>query len=152
MSEFTIVRSQRIAAEPSRVHALVNDFRQWPAWSPWEDLDPAMTHTYSGAESGVGARHAWVGNSKAGEGSMEITASTPDHIELALAFVKPFKATNRVRLDFVPTADGTDVTWTMTGQQNAIGRIFFAIMKMDQALGRDFEKGLGRLKALADGA
>lgn len=152
MSEFTIVRSQRIAAEPSRIHALVNDFRQWPAWSPWEDLDPAMRHSYTGAESGVGARHSWVGNSKAGEGSMEITASTPDRIELALAFLKPFKATNRVRLDFVPVAGGTDVTWTMSGEQNAIGRLFYALLKMEQALGRDFEKGLARLKALAEAA
>ena len=152
MSEFTIVRSQRIAAEPSRIHALVNDFRQWPAWSPWEDLDPAMSHSYTGAESGVGARHSWAGNSKAGEGSMEITASTPDHIELALSFLKPFKATNRVRLDFVPVAGGTDVTWTMSGEQNAIGRLFYALLRMEQALGRDFEKGLSRLKGLAEAA
>lgn len=83
---------------------------------------------------------------------MEITASTPDRIELALAFLKPFKATNRVRLDFVPVAGGTDVTWTMSGEQNAIGRLFYALLKMEQALGRDFEKGLARLKALAEAA
>lgn len=152
MSDFSIVRSQRIAAEPARVHALVNDFRQWPAWSPWEDLDPAMTHTYSGAESGVGARHAWAGNSKAGEGSMHITASTPDRIELDLAFVKPFRATNHVRLDFVSTTDGTEAVWTMSGEQNLIGRVFYKVMKMEQALGRDFEKGLARLKSLAEAA
>lgn len=150
MSDFSISRSVQIAAPPARVHALVNDFRQWPAWSPWEELDPAMTHTYTGPGSGVGARHDWTGNSKAGQGSMTITASTPEEIDIDLSFIKPFKATNRVRIGFAPNADGTHVTWTMSGDQGPIGKLFYKIMKMDAALGRDFERGLGKLKAVAE--
>lgn len=152
MSEFTIVRSQHMSAPAARIHALVNDFHEWLAWSPWEDLDPAMIHTYTGPDSGVGAKQAWVGNSKAGQGSMEIVASTPARIDVALAFVKPFKSTSKVRLDFVAVDGGTTVTWTMTGQQNPIGRIFYTLLKMEKALGADFEKGLARLKAVAEKA
>ncbi|MFZ1410614.1 MAG: SRPBCC family protein [Micropruina sp.] len=150
MSEFSIARSVQIAAEPQRVHALINDFRQWVSWSPWEELDPGMTHTYTGAQTGVGARHDWSGNSKAGQGSMTIVASAPELIELDLAFVKPFKATNHVRLDLRPQGDETQVTWTMTGQQGFFGRLFYRLLKMEQALGRDFERGLNKLKAVAE--
>ena len=62
---FHISRETTIAAPPERIHALVNDFHEWQAWSPWEGLDPAMERTYAGPTSGVGAVYAWRGNSKA---------------------------------------------------------------------------------------
>lgn len=156
---FSISRSIDIAAPAQRVHALIDDLRRWEQWSPWEDLDPNMHHEYSGADHGIGARHAWRGNKKAGEGAMEIVGSTPNRIDLALSFLKPWKATNNVSIDITGTAkasaDGaagevSQVTWTMSGEQNAISRIFFTVFSMDRRLGADFEKGLARLKALAE--
>ena len=61
-----------------------------------EDVDPALQRTYSGPDAGVGAHYAWSGNRRAGSGSMEITSSTPDEIDLRLSFLKPSKATNDV--------------------------------------------------------
>ena len=77
MAEFTVVRETHIDADPARVHALIDDFHQWTQWSPWEGLDPAMEREYSGAERGVGAHYAWLGNRKAGQGSMQIVGSNP---------------------------------------------------------------------------
>jgi hypothetical protein len=149
MPEFTLSRRIHVAADPARVHDLLDDFRAWPQWSPWEDLDPQVQHTYSGAARGVGARHQWKGNSKAGEGSMEITASDQSKVVCDLRFLKPFKAQNESRFDLEPASGGTDVTWTMTGQRNplmaALGRLFF-----DKAIGKDFDKGLAKLKATAE--
>ena len=54
------------------------DFRRWPAWSPWEDVDPDLRRTYSGPDSGVGAAYAWEGNRKAGKGRMEIVDVADD--------------------------------------------------------------------------
>lgn len=48
------------------IHALLTDFHAWTCW-PWEDIDPAMSRTYSGPEAGVGAGYAWEGNKKAGK-------------------------------------------------------------------------------------
>src|SRR3712207_9167581 len=67
--------------------------------SPWEDVDPDMQRTHSGPEAGVGARYAWKGNRKAGEGSMEITGSTSDRVDIDLDFLKPFENQNKVALD-----------------------------------------------------
>ena len=55
---YTVTRTATIAAPPERLRALINDFHEWTAWSPWEDVDPAMERTYSGAEHGVGAHYA----------------------------------------------------------------------------------------------
>lgn len=150
MSHFDIARSTTISATPTRVHALVNDFHEWPAWSPWEDVDPALQRNYSGPDSGVGAHYAWSGNRRAGSGSMEITSSTPDEIDLRLSFLKPWKATNEVTFTLVPTGDGTEVTWRMTGEQKGAAAVFGKVFNMDRLLGKDFEKGLARLKAAAE--
>ena len=55
MGTYRVSRSATIAADPALVHRLVDDLREWPSWSPWEDLDPALERTYSGPGSGVGA-------------------------------------------------------------------------------------------------
>src|SRR3712207_2605781 len=111
MAEFEVVRSTTIAAPRERIHALIDDFHRWPAWSPWEELDPDMQRRHSGAESGVGARYAWEGNRKAGKGNMEIVESTPEHVAVRLEFEKPWKATNRVVFELAPAGgDATGVT------------------------------------------
>ncbi|QZY28230.1 SRPBCC family protein [Nocardioides coralli] len=149
MATFELSRSTRIDADPARVHALVDDFHAWQQWSPWEDLDPDQSRSYSGPDRGVGAHYEWSGNRKAGAGSMEITESRPDAVVIDLRFTKPFKAENVTRFDLAPAGTGTDVTWTLSGERNAVmqlmGKLYF-----DNAVGKDFEKGLSQLKAAAE--
>ena len=72
---FKVERRISIQAPADKVYALVSDFHHWPAWSPWEKLDPAMKRTHSGAANGLGAVYAWEGNDKVGAGRMEITGA-----------------------------------------------------------------------------
>jgi hypothetical protein len=150
MSSFEFSRSTTVKAEPAKVHALINDFREWTKWSPWEAVDPALERAYSGADQGVGAHYAWNGNRKAGEGSMEITGSTADRIDIQLTFVKPWSATNDVSFTLTPAGDGTEVNWTMTGEHKGVAGLFTRVMGMDRLVGKDFDKGLGQLKAAAE--
>ncbi|WP_240917721.1 SRPBCC family protein [Phycicoccus sp. HDW14] len=99
---YTVSRSTTVAAAPEAVRALLRDFRQWPRWSPWEDLDPAMRRTYSGAEAGVGARYAWAGNRRAGRGTMEVVGDAPHEVDVALSFEKPFPSRSRVEFVLTP--------------------------------------------------
>lgn len=148
MPTFEHTRSTRINAPATKVQSLVDDFHTWMQWSPWEGLDADLKRTYSGAEKGVGARYAWAGK-KAGEGSMHITNVTPDRIELDLDFVKPFKANNKVVFRFDAEGGATRVDWTMSGTRNValaiMGKLFF-----DGMIAKDFDKGLAKLKALAE--
>ena len=81
---------------------------------------------------------------------MEITGSTPEGIDITVQFLKPFKATNQTRLSFEPSGAGTQVRWVMTGEQKGLMAVFGKFMNMDKMIGPDFEKGLTRLKAVAE--
>ena len=148
---YTVERSATIEAAPERVYEQVADFRRWTSWSPWEELDPNLERTYSGAESGTGAVYAWSGNRKAGRGRMEITEATePSAVRIDLAFEKPWKSRNDTRFTIRPEGSGSHVTWSMTGQKTLMTRLLGVFTSMDKMVGPDFEKGLARLKATAE--
>jgi Polyketide cyclase / dehydrase and lipid transport len=147
-AEFRLVRSRTLAAAPELVHTFVNDFHKWPAWSPWEKLDPTMKREISGAPSGTGAIYYWSGNNKAGEGRMTITDSrAPKSVTIRLEFIKPWTATNTTQFDFAPRGSGTEVTWAMSGRNNFMAKAFSLFMNMEKMVGPDFEKGLAGLDA-----
>ncbi len=146
MSTFSVSRSAVIPAPAAEIYARVVSFREWINWSPWEGIDPSMQRTYSGPVEGMGATYSWKGNGKAGAGTMEILeAVEPTKIHLRLEFTKPMKAVNPTTFTFEPVADGTRVTWTMTGENKGLGRVFMLFMNMDKLVGGDFEKGLAQL-------
>ncbi|MEO5778654.1 MULTISPECIES: SRPBCC family protein [Arthrobacter] len=148
MSTFEVTRNALIPAPAEDIFPLVNNFHEWTKWSPWEAADPAMKRSYAGSAAGVGAKYAWSGNRKAGSGTMEIVdTDEPRSINIALEFTKPFKAVNPTTFTFTPSANGTDVTWTMTGENKGIGKVFALFMNMDKMVGGDFEKGLASLAA-----
>jgi hypothetical protein len=150
-STFRVQRATSIKAPPETIFALVNDFRNWRAWSPWEKMDPALKRTYSGPESGKGAVYEWEGNNKVGKGRMEIIdAPAPSKVAIKLDFLKPFEAHNTAEFTLVPKGDATDVTWAMHGPNLFIGKVMSVFVSMDRMVGKDFEAGLANLKAAAE--
>lgn len=146
-----IERSAVIDAPPERVYSLLVNFRQWKRWSPWEELDPAMERTFSGAEQGKGSVYAWSGNRKAGEGRMEIiTAEPPHHLRLHIVFLKPFKAENTIDFTLTPQNGETQVRWSMEGQNTLGSKVMQSVVNMDRLVGRDFERGLANLRTEAE--
>jgi hypothetical protein len=152
-SEFRVTRSATISAPASTVHAEVNDFRRWQAWSPWEKLDPAMKRTFAGPAAGVGAVYAWEGNSEVGAGRMTITDSRPGElIRIRLEFLKPMPGECPTEFTFGADGAATKVTWTMSGTHNYLAKIMCLFMNMDKMIGGQFEQGLATLKAQAEAA
>jgi uncharacterized protein YndB with AHSA1/START domain len=148
---FRVQRSTSVKAPPEKVFALINDFKNWTSWSPWEKKDPAMKRTYGATTSGKGAMYAWEGNKDVGQGSMEITESVPSSkIALKLDFVKPFEGHNTVEFTLEPKGDTTNVTWAMQGPTPFFGKIMHVFINMDEMVGKDFEAGLVNLKAAAE--
>jgi hypothetical protein len=151
LESYVVEREQRIHASPAAVQERIVDFRRWQAWSPWEDVDPALRRSYSGAPSGVGAVYEWEGNRKAGKGRMEITSVEPDRsVAIDLQFLKPFKARNVTTFTTEQQGGDTLVRWSMTGPRTFMTRVMGIFSSMDKMIGPDFEKGLDRLKADAE--
>lgn len=148
---YTVKRTRTINAPAERVYAQIVDLRNWRNWSPWDDLDPDMQRSYSGADSGVGAAYAWSGNRKAGEGQMKITeAVEPSTVQIAVDFLKPFKSSSTTTFNLEPQGDATEVTWTMTGPKTLMTRVMGVFKSMDKMVGPDFERGLTQLKGATE--
>ncbi len=148
---FRVERTAMIKATPDRIFPLVNDFHNFGAWSPWEQLDPQMSRSMTGATSGKGAVYEWSGNAKAGAGRMEILESTPSsRILIKLDFIKPFEGHNSSEYTFEPKGDSTKVTWAMYGPSPFVSKVMQVFTTMDKMIGGDFEKGLASMKAVAE--
>lgn len=147
-AHFHVERSLTMPSSAEKVFSLVNDFRLWQEWSPWEKLDPNMKRTFEGPPSGTGASYSWSGNEDVGSGRMTIVSSTPPStIQIRLEFLKPWAATNDVNFTFLAEEAQTKVTWSMSGKVPYSTRIFTLFFNMDKLVGQDFEKGLAQLKA-----
>jgi hypothetical protein len=153
---FRIERSTRIAAPMLQVAEQIDDFRAWQKWSPWENIDPSLQRTFSGADAGVGAIYEWDSKGKAGAGRMEITEMRADPerglISIKLDFLKPFKASNTAEFTMTPTDAGTDLTWAMFGPSPFVSKLMGVFMDFDKLVGKDFEAGLAALKRNAEQA
>jgi hypothetical protein len=149
--KFGIQRATTVKAPPEKIFPLINDFHRWGTWSPYENKDPAMKRSYSGAASGEGAIYAWEGNKNVGSGRMEILdSSAPSKIVIKLDFFTPFEGHNTAEFTMLPHGDATDVTWLMHGPLPFMGKIMHVFINMDRMIGKDFEIGLANLKRLTE--
>ena len=150
-ASYRVTRKTLVATPPSVPYSQVADFHKWEAWSPWAKLDPAMKTTYSGAPEGVGAVYEWTGNDKVGEGRMTMTSARPAQaVDIRLEFMRPMTAVNECNFTFAPAADGTEVVWTMIGQNNFMAKAFSIFLDFEKMVGGDFERGLANLKSVSE--
>jgi len=148
---FRVERMVTINAPPEKIFALMNDFRNFGAWSPYEKRDPEMKRSYSGPASGKGAIYAWDGNKNVGSGRMEILESTPpSKIAIQLDFSRPFEAHNHVEFTLEPGDGSTTVGWAMEGPVPFVAKIMHVFINMDRMVGGDFDTGLANLKLIAE--
>lgn len=146
-----VERSIVIDAPPDAVFALVNGFSRFNEWSPWATLDADTVYSFEGPGSGVGARMTWSSdNPSVGSGSQEIVHSEPYRtVHTALDFGDQGAASAAFTLE--PGEDGTRVTWSLDVDfgWNLFGR-YLGVIAFDRLAGADYERGLQRLKDLAE--
>lgn len=147
-----IQRSITIHAPKSVIYDQVRFLKKHEAWAPWNDYDPNMKQEYSGTDGEIGATAAWDGNDKAGKGSQTITAlKENERVDVHVNFIKPFasEADNFMQLDDAGNGD-VKATWGFVFETPFPWNAFSLFMNMDEAVGKDFEKGLNRLKTICE--
>jgi hypothetical protein len=148
---FRVQRSIDINAPVDKIYPLINDYKHWASWSPYENVDPAMKRTFSGAPNGKGAIYEWDGNKNIGRGRMEIINAIPSSkIDIKLDFFSPFEAHNMAEFTMLPKGEATNVTWAMHGPVPFMAKIMHMIFSMDRMVGGQFEQGLANMKAAAE--
>ncbi len=145
-----MVRSISIDSPQSTVFTLVNGFHAFERWSPWHEKDPAMQYELTGPAAGVGAGMRWQSAvPEVGSGAQEIVESRPfSRLETVVDFGAP--GTARTAFDIEDNQEGSRVTWSLDIDfgYHLPGRYFGLFL--DDVAGPDYERGLERLKALAE--
>ncbi|MEV8213397.1 SRPBCC family protein [Leifsonia sp. NPDC077715] len=141
-----VERTERISASPEQLLPHIARLPEWTQWSPWEDLDPDLQREYTGEPGAVGSTYAWSGNRKAGSGTMRVTAVDPDGVGIHLEFTRPFRSSNELRFVLTPEGDATRVIWRMETPR----KLYTRFVNLDKLIGGDFEKGLRKLKQVAE--
>ncbi len=148
---FHVQRSASIKAPPDKIFPLIDEFKNWSAWSPYEHKDPAMKRTFGAITHGKGAVYEWDGNGQVGSGRITIVDTTsPSKVDIKLDMMRPITTHNDVAFTLVPEGDGTKVTWAMTGGVPYVAKIMHVFFNMDRMVGGDFEAGLANLKRIAE--
>lgn len=130
---------------------MINDFRRWLAWSPWEHFHESVQRRFTGSGAGVGALYHWHSpDDVAGSGRMEITSSTLERVELMLTYSAPLAAENTFAFDINPVPGGTRLVWTITGQLNPIMKTM-GRSKFTSEIAKDFDRGLLAIKHILEG-
>lgn len=146
---FRVARSATVQAPPAKLHALINDLRQFNTWNPFEKGDPRNRGEYQGPAAGPGAAYHFGGGS-AGAGSLRILDSAPDRVSMELHMREPLEARNHVQFTLQPRGNATEVTWSMDGPSPYISKLIGVFVNMDKMVGGQFEAGLADLKQRAE--
>ena len=148
---FVVQRSTLINAPAEKVFLLINDYKNWGSWSPYEKIDPAMKRSFSGAPSGKGSVYEWTGDKDIGHGRMEITdTAQPSRVTIKLDFFSPFEAHNIAEFTMKPEGSATKVTWVMRGPLPYMAKVMHTVFSMDKMVGGQFAEGLANMKAVAE--
>lgn len=148
-NSYNFSRSKTIEVPVSLLYDKVNDYKEWPAFSPWIEQDPDAILTYDDKTVGKGASYSWKGEDL-GEGSMTTLETEPNSlINQKIEFIKPFESESNINWFFEQTKEGTKVTWQMEGKQDFVTKLFTTFMgSIETNTGPDFERGLSKLDSV----
>mgnify|MGYP001086942125 CR=1 FL=1 len=148
-STYKVERSIEINASPAKVYGIVSKFSRFDEWSPWSEKDTALKVTYQGTDGTIGSMYIWKGNKDVGNGMMQMFELDENK---KVAYKMQFGGGKDTATGYMilQSEDGskTNVTWGFTGETSFIFRFFNLLM--DKFVGKDFEHGLNKLKAVAE--
>lgn len=146
---YRVERRTVVPAPAEAVFPLFADLRAWRSWSAWHERDPGMKVTYSDPSAGSGAWSQWESATE-GNGRMTITAHEPPQRVLYRLEFPDMGMSSTGQLALQPAAGGVEMVWTNEGDlgMNPVSRWFGLFL--DGMIGPDFERGLARLKAVAE--
>lgn len=137
ISKYTIIN-----ADKTTILGNVADLTRWNIWSPWNCLDPLSKIDSSQTEMSWQSQFI-------GTGNMQITSQTNNDVFIELNFVKPFKSHANVVFHIEELSDSQiRVTWEMNSKLPIF--LFFFKKLFQVMIGRDFMRGLTRLKYLSE--
>jgi hypothetical protein len=147
--EAVVERQITIAAPPGKVFGIVSDLRRFKDFSPWAEVDPNLHYTFEGPPIGIGQKMSWTSdNPQVGSGSQTVVDYQPN-VRFATTLDFGDMGDAIAYFNFVPVASDTKVTWGFKSLlRNPLER--WMGLLFDRWIGADYEKGLAKLKTIAE--
>jgi effector-binding domain-containing protein len=147
---YKVERTESINSNPEIIYSLTSNFQQWHLWAPWtKETDSTVVFEMDGAPAQVGTSWKWNGKSL-GTGEMTLTELIPGRI---VAFDLAFnhgKYTSKEKFLIENHGDSCKVSWTDEGNLGYNPMSRYMGLFMGRLMGKDFEKGLAKLKIVAE--
>ncbi|KMQ64676.1 polyketide cyclase [Chryseobacterium angstadtii] len=146
-------KSISINAPTETVWHQTNTLKAMDQWSPWNDLDPGMKKDWSGTTGQIGEKVCWDSQKEAaGKGCQEIKKidAAGKRIDTDIQFLTPYKSEAHTYVKIIPEGSGSKVTWGFISKIPYPFTVMKMFTNMEGAIGKDYQKGLSRLKELSE--
>ena len=147
---YKVERSISIKSGPDVIYGLTANFAQWHLWVPWtKELDPTAVLEMKGDPGQIGTSWSWNGI-KMGEGVMISSELAPGKLvayDLAFDHGK-YKSKGKIVID--QQGDSCKVSWIDEGDLGYNPMARYMGLFMGKMMGPDFEKGLAKMKTVAE--
>ena len=147
---YKVERSVYIKADKALVYSLCCNFSQWHLWVPWtKELDSTAVFEITGDDCTPGVTMKWNGK-MVGNGEMTVTDLQPGQLVAYNLSFDGGKYKSRGEMIFEDAADSVKVTWNDQGDLGYNPFARYMGLMMDKMMGKDFTKGLNKLKMVAE--
>ncbi len=146
---FSIEESISVAAPVDKVFPQIADLKNWEGWSPWKAKDPSIENTYSEVTDSVGATQSWT-SKDSGSGTLQLTGLEPNEIVEYKLIFKEWESETDGFVKLEPETGATKITWVMKGQNTFADKVFWVVFRLESAIRKDFQFGLGQLKKISE--
>ena len=148
-NNYSFERHIIINAPKPVVYEIVNDFKEWPRFSPWIEQDKEAILSFDKKTSGVGAGYSWEGEILGIGNAKTVDVLNNKTIKQEIKFVKPFESISNINWAFETVEEGTKVTWSMNGKQDFMTKMYTAFAgSIEKNTAPDFDRGLFKLDSI----
>ncbi|MFN0006281.1 MAG: SRPBCC family protein [Planctomycetota bacterium] len=146
---WSVERSTVVSAEAAKIHPHVGNLEGWPKWMPWMEEDPAMQLSFEGTAGAAGQKMIWK-SEKMGNGSLTaVKSDAATGLEYVMRMEEMSEEAHG-SICYAKEGGGTRVTWKDEGTLG--GNPFMRLMGplMEGMMNDYFDRGLAKMKALAE--
>jgi len=146
---YMVEKSTYIKADKNLIYDLTSNFQKWHQWVPWtKTMDSTAVFEITGKDGEVGTIWKWNGK-KMGEGTMTSTAYIPGELLTYDLTFNHGKYQSKGKIVIEP-GDSCKVSWVDEGDLGYNPMARYMGLFMEKMMGPDFEKGLAKLKKVAE--
>lgn len=142
---FQVQHSKEIATPASFLYNLADDHSVAKLWNPWVQEDTSMVLTMGDKTKGVGGEYSWSSEAMGTGKAKFIEAEKNKKIKAEIFF--DGNGPNYYTLDFTPSGDKTNVTWTMDSEMSWPFNLMAPFIK--GSVKKSYVKGLNNLEKVA---